>query len=451
MRTIPFKVIAICGLDHAAFPRRDRPPAFDLQAREPRDGDRSLRADDRQLFLESLLAAGRRLIVTYVGRSQKDNSPRPPSVCLAELLDYVDRAFAPGTRERIVIEHPLQPFSRRYYDGSDARLFSYSAENCRAGLAAARERHPQTPFAVKPISLPEERLILTPADLARAWTNPCRLFCERTLGLRFPEPEEEVEDVEPLAMDALTATRLADWLVARRLREGRTDDEGDVLAARGDLPPARLGRAFQSKLEDQAAPVLNRVAEMTFLDPVDLAVTGNEWTLSGRVEGLTAQARVQYRCAAVKPKDLVRAWVTHLLLNAAHRDALPRVSLLIGRNAALRLNPVEDAAVLLDALAAGCRRALTGPVPFFQDASCAFASRLNRSGKSDNPAESAWKDAYTAWYGNRFFAVDGDRDDPYVALCFRGCDPLRDRSEEFEALAREFWDPLFAHAEEVEP
>ena len=450
MRTIPFKVIAICGLDHNAFPRRDRPPAFDLQSREPRDGDRSLRADDRQLFLESLLAAERRLIVTFVGRSQKDNSPRPPSVCLAELLDHVDRSFAPEVRKTLVIEHPLQPFSRRYYDGSDARLFSYSAENCRAGVAAVGERRPQSLFVPKPLPAPEGGLALTTADLARCWTNPCRLFCERTLELRFAEGEEEVEDIEPLAMDALTATRLADWLVARRLKRGSTADEGAVLAARGDLPPALLGRAFQSRLDDQAGPVLRRVAEAEFRPPQDVTVEGTDWTLSGRVEGLTAEARLQFRCATVKAKDFVRAWITHLLLNAADDGALPRVTRLIGKEGEWRFGPVEKPVAVLDRLVAGCRRALAEPVPFFEASSHAFAVRLIKPGRSSNPTETAWKEAGAAWKGDEHRGHDGDCADPYVALCFRGCDPLRERREEFERLAREFWEPLLAHAEEVE-
>jgi exodeoxyribonuclease V gamma subunit len=453
MRTIPFKVIAICGLDHDAFPRRDRPPAFDLQARAPRDGDRSLRADDRQLFLESLLAAERRLIVTYVGRSQRDNSPCPPSVCLAELLDHVDRAFVAGARDAVVIEHPLQPFSRRYYDGSDPRLFSYSAENCRAGRAAAGQRRPQAPFVAGAFAPPEGALALTTADVVRCWTNPSRFLCERVLEIRYGGEEEGVDDIEPLALDALTTARLADWLVERRLKRGRAEDEAETLAARGDLPPAQLGRAVQFRLEDQAAPVLRYVAEAGFLPPADLTAQGKDWTLTGHVDGLTAQARLQYRCATVKPKDFVRAWVTHLLLNAAaERDgALPRVTQLIGRDAAWRFEPVQAPAEQLDRLMAACRRALTGPVPFFEGASYAFATRMRKPGKSDNPVESAWREAHAAWHGNRFMRTAGDGDDPFVALCFRGCNPLRDRREEFESLALEFWGPLLDHAQEEAP
>ena len=44
MRSIPFKVIALIGMNDGLFPRQSRPPGFDLISRSPRPGDRSLRA-----------------------------------------------------------------------------------------------------------------------------------------------------------------------------------------------------------------------------------------------------------------------------------------------------------------------------------------------------------------------------------------------------------------------
>ncbi len=64
MRTIPFRVIAVAGLDDGSFPSKERPPTFDLMAARPLPGDRSVRADQKQLFLETLAAASERLIIT---------------------------------------------------------------------------------------------------------------------------------------------------------------------------------------------------------------------------------------------------------------------------------------------------------------------------------------------------------------------------------------------------
>ena len=93
MRAIPVRVLAICGLGDGRFPRTSRRPVFDLLEAERRAGDRNSRDDDRQLFLDSLLAAREQLLLSYVGRSAKDNSPLAASPVLSELLEHIEQAF----------------------------------------------------------------------------------------------------------------------------------------------------------------------------------------------------------------------------------------------------------------------------------------------------------------------------------------------------------------------
>ena len=128
MRSVPFRVICILGLNDTAFPRREPPLGFDLLAQEGRG--RSRRDDDRQLFLETILSARDALYLSYSGLSPRDNSEAPPSVVVTELLDYTARNYEPALA---VTMHPLQAFSTRYF-GVDQPLFSYSA----AALAASR-------------------------------------------------------------------------------------------------------------------------------------------------------------------------------------------------------------------------------------------------------------------------------------------------------------------------
>ena len=129
MRSIPFKVICLIGMNDGAFPRTDRHLSFDLMAQKPRLGDRSLRADDRYLFLETLLSARERLHISYVGQSIRDNSEAPPSVLVSELLDYVAQAYElPGQDIRegltcwcgIACRRSARPTSRRRMGGCSA-------------------------------------------------------------------------------------------------------------------------------------------------------------------------------------------------------------------------------------------------------------------------------------------------------------------------------------------
>ncbi|MEP7384743.1 MAG: exodeoxyribonuclease V subunit gamma, partial [Gemmatimonadota bacterium] len=189
MRSLPFRVIAVVGLDDGVFPRRERRAAFDLLEVERRPGDRDLRSDDRQLFLDLLLAAGDRLILTYSGRAVSDNSPRAPSVVLDELLDHLDRRLATPARAAIVVTHPLQPFSPGYFaPDRDPRLFTFSHAQALAASASATRGDAAEPrfIAAGGVAPPPEdasRFELTLRDLTDCWTNPSRYFCRRVLRI----------------------------------------------------------------------------------------------------------------------------------------------------------------------------------------------------------------------------------------------------------------------------
>ncbi|MDQ4129534.1 MAG: exodeoxyribonuclease V subunit gamma, partial [Actinomycetota bacterium] len=124
MRSVPHRVICLLGLDDGAFPRRTAPDGDDITNLDPRVGDRDARTEDRQLLLDALLAAGDHLVVTYTGRDERTNEPRPPAVPIGELLDLVDRTVRTDepvvpARARALVEHPLQPFDARNFRVGD--------------------------------------------------------------------------------------------------------------------------------------------------------------------------------------------------------------------------------------------------------------------------------------------------------------------------------------------
>ena len=147
LRHLPYRFVCVLGLNDGAFPSTQRPVEFDLMARDPRRGDRQRRVDERNVFLDLLLAARERLYLSYTGRSVRDNSPIPPSVLVAELLDYAAAAieaapFSPASlqaaRERLIVAHPLQPFSLDYFEpDADPRRRSFNDEYCDVAEAAA--------------------------------------------------------------------------------------------------------------------------------------------------------------------------------------------------------------------------------------------------------------------------------------------------------------------------
>jgi exodeoxyribonuclease V gamma subunit len=79
MRSVPFEVVALLGMDDGAFPRSSTPPSWDPFA-APRPGERDRRATDRHLLLEALLCAREALLVLWSGRSVTSGKALPAAI-----------------------------------------------------------------------------------------------------------------------------------------------------------------------------------------------------------------------------------------------------------------------------------------------------------------------------------------------------------------------------------
>jgi exodeoxyribonuclease V gamma subunit len=457
MRAIPARLIAMVGLDDATFPRRDRRAAYDLLELERREGDRDLRADDRQLFLDTILSAGDRLHLSYVARSAADNSERASSVVLAELLDIVDASFESGVSDangrprparcRVVVDHRLQPFSPAYYGGdAEGRLFSYSRIHARAARAAAGARA-TPPFVVEPLAVeaPAGRDVVTLRDLVDCWTNPARWWCERVLGLRLERDEEPLDDCEPMAVDPLLRYELWDGMLRRHLRGTRDAAAERALAvACGTLPSGRLSARWFDRLDEELSELLASIPRWTPLEPLAVEIEGSDWTLRGTIDGRVEGGRLQARPAKCKPKDLVRAWIAHLALSAAIGADV--TSTVVALDGTTTIRPTAHPLPLLDALVAGVRATRRTPIPVFEQTSQAYVeqARALARGRASKSAIDCARDKWNGgdWSG----APPGERDDPYVSLCWRGRDPLADAAT-FERWAEWLWTPLLEHAE----
>jgi exodeoxyribonuclease V gamma subunit len=405
MRSIPFKVIALLGMDDVAYPRKPAATGFDLIAQNPQPGDRSLREDDRYLFLEALLSAREVFYVSYIGQSIKDNSALPPSVLVSELLDYLDRAFEmpPGQRAKqfLVTGHRLHPFNVDYFSRRDHRLFSYSGDNCRAGETARSVRSKPRVFVSRPIGEPEDEWRMVDiASLIAFFRNPTQFFIKKRLGITLPDGTGMLQEREPFALDSLTQYQIEQDLLGKALSGRELEGELPLILASGRLPHGHFGattsRKLCSDMKAFAAIVAAHVSGKP-LPPVMVDMRIGEWTLTGRIDGLNETGLACYRPAPLQPKDMLKIWILHLALNCTN----PTSSVLIGRESMQIYRPVEDSGVLLRELLALYGRGLREPLRFFPVSSHAFAKEtIEPEGKRDprTQAEAEWEVEKTNTY-----------------------------------------------------
>lgn len=426
LRSLPFKVIAVLGLDDGVFPRQQKAAPFDLVAKHGRPGDRSRRLDDRYLFLETLMAARHTLYLSYVGASDVDGSLRAPSPLLAELLDQVERTVEGGTAQprRLVVRHALQPFSPRYFQGQGP-LQSFEPRLAAASrVVAAQERGGALPPGVifeADLPAPDAGLLqLTLPRLERFLSHPARFFLRERLGVQLPQDAETLADDEPVT--------LADWRELRRRLYAAPHLPAAALRAEGLLPAGVWGERLWAVEAARVAQLQERHAAIGAapLPPLDFEWREGDLTLSGQFTELTDQGLVRVSLEnGLYATDVLQLRLAHLLLGVLRPEGVPWRSQLLGLEGSVVLEPVADPAAALADLLAAYREGLCRPLPLFRRASPAYVKK----GEIERARKAYRGDEYTR----------GDGEDAWVRLLWRDADPCDAR---FVAWAERLYGPI---------
>jgi exodeoxyribonuclease V gamma subunit len=398
MRAIPFEVVCLLGMNDGDYPRRANRNDFDLMGQPGmfRPGDRARQHDDRQLMLEALLSSRRVLYVSWTGFSVRDNSEQPPSVLVAQLRDYVAAAWGEKAVAERTTAHPLQPFSRRYFEANTAlttharewrsvhETIAQGASGAGRGVAVA------APDAA--VALDQERLV-------RFFRNPVKAFFRERLGVVYGNPEEEPGDTETFDMDGLENHQI----LAQQIRHwpDPTQAEGlpEVIAARlhalqrsGALPMKVLGDRKRTEIETTMTAMAHAwialghefpsSSERIAVQHEHAAVLVRDWVDTVYQNGagertwvmLEASKLLSGQGARVKPRHdkLLAAWVRSLLVAVSGHSVQGRV---VGQDGQLHIRPMERATATqtLDTLLSVWLQGQQAPLPLPLKTSLAFA------------------------------------------------------------------------------
>lgn len=203
MRSIPGKIICLLGMNHDTFPREAAEDTLDLMRELYRNNDPVAMEDERQLFIEIILAARRALYISYCGHGIRDNKKYPASSCVEELRFYLEEAF--GGKSWYDTEEPLQSFDPVLFrPGNPVRSHSQVLCRCAGQLRESASVLPPesdgTFFKLTevPGDIPEEFFCVSLAELESFFGNPARYFMKKRLNaVPFEENEVQLQDTEP--------------------------------------------------------------------------------------------------------------------------------------------------------------------------------------------------------------------------------------------------------------
>ncbi|GIU45169.1 RecBCD enzyme subunit RecC [Shewanella sairae] len=368
MRSIPFKLVCLLGMNDGVYPRVQHPVGFDLVAQMgPRKGDRSRRLDDRYLFLEAILSAREQLYISFIGNSERDDSERIPSMLVSELVEYCQLVYLPQSleqhlhdeqvepnlidsiekqiRERLIIKQPLQPFDGRLYQVAASQEASpiqqsYAAQWCPASTVMDKDSVDSSKHGKRFIGANSQILPFTDdsnADqtvpelevsaLIRFFRNPAQYFFNRTLKVDLSLSIQADDNDEPFSLNALERYKLQAVLLDSAIDSGVEKPNQELLErlkAQGNLPLKPFDDLLLNQYLHDIKPLVGRSlylkGDKSHSIDIDLHFEELSLNLVGRIDDLSAKGLVNYRPGTANGRDLIRVYLRHLCLCAMQQE-----------------------------------------------------------------------------------------------------------------------------------
>lgn len=467
MRSVPHRVVCLIGLDDGVFPRIGIGDGDDVLARDPVTGERDIRSEDRQLFLDAILAATDALVITYTGADINSGQVRPPAVPVGELMDALDLTAATadgrGAGAALTVRQPLQTFDPRNVMAGElvpGQVFSFDPLALAAATAADGRRVPRP----RPGDhlLPPQHGDVNLADLVDFWASPVRGYFRQRLDVGLPRDDEPIKASMPVAPSHLELWGVGQRLLEDMLRGIHPETAKQREWRRGVLPPGRLGWRQLTTILTDVMEIAVEVLRLRHLDArsVDIDIDlGGGRRLRGVVPDVYGDRIIAAGYGRLRAKQRMESWVRLLALTVNDIDrswsavTVARASQGPGFEIS-HLRPLDESALKSLRLLVELRdQGLRAPLPLPLKSSLAYAQMRRRA-----PAQAALAKAGFQWkdrpgYGERD-DFPGEQSDPEqvaawgAAAALPGAepplaaDPYADESTRFGALSRAIWTPL---------
>jgi exodeoxyribonuclease V gamma subunit len=151
MRAVPFRVVFVAGLGERAFPASNRRSELDLRAAHRHAGDVTPRQRDLYMFLETLLSARDRLVLSYVARDELTGSTLLPSAVILELRAIIAGGYLGPAGIAALFDRARPPLRR--YDDIDRRAMSQLAAREAQAKALGQSLRAALPAGTAPPNL----------------------------------------------------------------------------------------------------------------------------------------------------------------------------------------------------------------------------------------------------------------------------------------------------------
>ena len=309
MRSIPFKVVAMLGMNFDQFPRKEQHPSFNLIELHKRKGDRSVKDNDKHLFLETILSAQSNLYISYIGFSVKDGSQLPPSSLVDELLEYILQGceqYQVDWLKAMVLHHALHGYSPAHQPHSKWRNY-LSYELSEPSLKWLSDQIESDNLITDKRSWP---------DIKGFFTDSFKWYFNKKLLVNYNDEDLLLPDQERSILDHLEA-----WKLRKTLSETSAQERDTLmhkLQLKGELPLLNAGKMAYDIIVDEWQHIVEPIAELLAHESkrfLSCHCSISKYTLQTEIE-VYGEHYVMINTSSSLYAKVFGAWLDYLLLRS---------------------------------------------------------------------------------------------------------------------------------------
>ncbi|OCG14853.1 exodeoxyribonuclease V subunit gamma [Gilliamella sp. WF3-4] len=456
MRSIPFKIVCLLGMNDGDYPRTSLPLDFDLIAHHPKRGDRSRRTDDRYLFLEAILSAQKQLYISYIGRDMKDNSERYPSILVDELWEYIVQYYNNQSvnsldkhshLDALKIIHTRTPFNPKNFL-QDPK--SYADEWLPAALQQGKS---QSFISEIPTIIVDD---INLDELKRFYHHSIRLFLQKRFNFYANYLDDTLPDAENFNLDNLKRYQLNLQILNQQITTNSQDPDSfyQQLALTGELPDGAFGEIIYDEQFEALQSLANKINQERLVmttQEVNLTISTNkkDYSLQGWLTHIQDDGILTWRPSKLSIRDGISLWIDHLvycILNPGKVESQSRIYGLDGKQWRFLHLPNDEAMAILTTLVDGYLHGINQPL--LLPVQCAWGwlmAAYNKKTGEIVASESAINKLLNTWQGG--FNQSAECDSYYARLYPELTDEL---IEQIIFAAQQFLLPILLHQVTVE-
>ncbi|PPI87771.1 exodeoxyribonuclease V subunit gamma [Candidatus Pantoea edessiphila] len=322
MRSFPFKVICLLGMNNDLYPRKSNLHELNLMYKQPRQGDYNLLDEDRYLFLDTIIAAQNKIYISYIGKSIHDNTECHPSNLITELIEYIGQNFYLKGDEDTEINESHKNIKNHLLQYHS--IAPFSQENCQLN-------YNKQSFAIEWLSVVQKTGKVQPSfisilnvhkipfinikELLHFWSHPVRAWFNNRLNIYFPIQQLSIKN-KYYHCDNLQLLRIKSKLLNALIENdvGFINDMYMFHKKIGNLPPGVFSELFwlsqKQKMQEIAINVVNNIRNNKHCK---IQLKFHKSTLTGWLTTIQENGLLRWHPNVLTIREGLLFWIEHLI------------------------------------------------------------------------------------------------------------------------------------------